>query len=151
MCSPEAADLLDCSHMGVGQHECDHGQDMILSCREEGSVRLQGDPNRESFLFPFGRLEIFRNGRWGTVCDSGFTDTSADVVCQQLGFTGAVRWTNIGAQRQVHLSLPPSIPLTPYCPCTFSIGIYKRELRREITLHMHSSLSLVPSLTASCP
>ena len=33
-----------------------------------------------------GRLEVTRNGTWGTVCNSGFTRFDATVVCLQLGF-----------------------------------------------------------------
>ena len=81
-------------------HNCGHSQDVILSCRSEGSVQLKTTSSSSSTtLSPFGRLEVYINGRWGTVCDNGFSNTSANVVCQQMGFSAAVKWTNIGAQR----------------------------------------------------
>ena len=37
-----------------------------------------------------GRLEIFYNGEWCTICDDywGHTDENQDVACRQLGFVG---------------------------------------------------------------
>jgi len=32
-----------------------------------------------------GRLEVFHNGTWGTVCDDDFTDDTAKIACNSLG------------------------------------------------------------------
>jgi len=46
------------------------------------SVRLTGD-NRPPNA---GRLEVYYNNTWGTVCNDGFYHVEAQVACHMLGF-----------------------------------------------------------------
>ncbi|NXG66543.1 HIPL1 protein, partial [Hemiprocne comata] len=53
-----------------------------------GAVRLVEQQSRSRSQ---GRVEVYINGEWGTVCDDGWSSAAAAVVCRQLGFPYVVR------------------------------------------------------------
>lgn len=54
------------------------------------SVCTHGDLRLvDGTTFMEGRLEVCLNGAWGTVCNRGWDDMEATVVCRQLGYVSA--------------------------------------------------------------
>ena len=50
----------------------------------DGDLRIRGGDSHNE-----GRLEIFHDNEWGTVCDDFFGRMDAKVACKQMGYTGA--------------------------------------------------------------
>ena len=57
-----------------------------FTAQGNGDIRLVGSSTAR------GRLEIYLNSQWGTVCDDGFDEAEAQVVCHQLGYTGYITY-----------------------------------------------------------
>ncbi|XP_071503572.1 scavenger receptor cysteine-rich domain-containing protein DMBT1-like [Diadema antillarum] len=86
-CTGTESKLADCHHRGYGEHNCDHSDDAGVECIP-GTIRLvEGQDHTQ------GRVEIYYNGQWGTVCDNLWDIEDAHVVCRMLGFEGALRYS----------------------------------------------------------
>ena len=67
----------------------DHPQVTVTDDDNPGDLRLvDGVLTTEDGQLCEGRLEIFYNGAWGTICDDYWAEDNADVACRALGFVG---------------------------------------------------------------
>ncbi|KAL4431625.1 hypothetical protein ABPG77_001467 [Micractinium sp. CCAP 211/92] len=94
-CTGAEASLLDCAFKGWGNSTCSHSQDVGVSCSSTPpnpvpavKVRLVSGTKTNARA---GRVEVWHNGRWGTVCSDFFGPQEARVVCRQLGYNTAGR------------------------------------------------------------
>ena len=44
-----------------------------------------------------GRVEVYYNGEWGSICHNDWSTDDASVVCRQLGYARAVAAPKYGA------------------------------------------------------
>jgi len=60
-CTGTETNIADCQHNRWGDHNCEHSEDVSVSCRPN-TVRLVGGPSSQE-----GRLEVLHDSIWGTV------------------------------------------------------------------------------------
>ncbi|XP_075758654.1 scavenger receptor cysteine-rich type 1 protein M130-like isoform X2 [Pelodiscus sinensis] len=77
-CSGNESDLWACPFAPWGQHNCRHKQDAGVLCSEFTDLRLVSGSDCA------GRLEVFYNGTWGSICSNQMSTVTASVVCKQL-------------------------------------------------------------------
>ncbi|XP_067282321.1 T-cell differentiation antigen CD6-like [Pseudorasbora parva] len=77
-CTGKEKSLWECPALTHG-HDCGHKEDAGVVCSEYKALRLTGGLDRCA-----GRVEIHRNGRWGTVCDTCWQKEEAAMACDML-------------------------------------------------------------------
>lgn len=77
---------------------CAHSDDVTVTCNSDklwdtpfdAMVRLV-----DGQFVTEGRVEIYCNEKWGTVCETSDHTDFANVICQQLGYTNVVDWDDL--------------------------------------------------------
>ncbi|XP_030844521.1 deleted in malignant brain tumors 1 protein isoform X3 [Strongylocentrotus purpuratus] len=89
-CGGDETSIMECRKNPIRSHNCYHHEDAGVICSDAILVRLVGPGSSANQ----GRVEVYANGRWGTVCHDLWDIQNANVVCRQLGFPRATAATS---------------------------------------------------------
>uniref|UniRef100_A0A8C9PL74 SRCR domain-containing protein n=1 Tax=Spermophilus dauricus TaxID=99837 RepID=A0A8C9PL74_SPEDA len=90
-CRKTDTSLWQCSSDPWKQRSCSAKEEAYIMCSgaaafsDKEKLRLRGGDSECS-----GRVEVWHEGTWGTVCDDSWSLAEAEVVCQQLGCGSAL-------------------------------------------------------------
>ncbi|XP_061193623.1 deleted in malignant brain tumors 1 protein-like [Saccostrea echinata] len=80
-CSGTESSLQDCRHTNELNLGCSHSEDAGVMCMKAPPVRLSKQKDFQ------GRVEVYKNNRWGTICDRNWDYKDASVICRSLGYS----------------------------------------------------------------
>uniref|UniRef100_A0A8C9A1A5 SRCR domain-containing protein n=1 Tax=Prolemur simus TaxID=1328070 RepID=A0A8C9A1A5_PROSS len=84
-CRKTATSLWQCPSDPWKDRSCFSKEEAYITCADKEKLRLRGGDSVCS-----GRVEVWHEGSWGTVCDDSWSLAEAEVVCRQLGCGSAL-------------------------------------------------------------
>ena len=67
----------------------------------KGAIILSRNENTSSSYY-YGIVRVYYNNGWGNICDDYYySSTEANVICHQLGYTGASSYSRAGSVKWV--------------------------------------------------